>query len=119
MARGYRDLIVWQKSMDFAVCLYGIAKEFPKFELFGLVSQITRAAISVPANIAEGCSRKSYKEKVQFLHIAFGSLSEVETYIELAIRLDYISEEKYIDMTERKEEIRKMLYSLIIKFKNS
>ncbi len=119
MAQGYRDLIVWQKSMDFAVCIYGIIKEFPKFELFGLVSQITRAAISVPANIAEGCSRKSYKEKVQFLHIAFGSLSEVETYVELALRLDYISKEKYAELTDKKEEVRKMLYSLIIKFKNS
>lgn len=119
MNNGYKDLIVWQKSMDFAVAIYKIIEKLPRFEQFGLVSQITRAVTSVPANIAEGCTRKSYKEKVQFLYISYGSLSETETYIELMKRLGYLAEKEGQDLENQKEEIRKMLHALIAKFKNN
>lgn len=118
MTRGYRDLLVWQKSMDFSIDIYKICKKFPNEEKYALISQMQRAALSVPANIAEGYGRQSKKEFIQFLYISNGSLAETETYIEFAHRI------KYIDQTEKeklellKEEIRKMLKSLISSIKS-
>ncbi len=85
--RSYRDLTVWQRSMTLAELVYAATSQFPKSELYGLVSQMRRAAISIPSNIAEGHSRISTGGYVQFLGIARGSLAELETQIELAKRL--------------------------------
>ncbi|HPT71592.1 MAG TPA: four helix bundle protein, partial [Candidatus Cloacimonadota bacterium] len=87
----YKELIVWQKAMDFALEVYKLSKSFPKDELYSLTNQIRRAAISVPSNIAEGRCRYSKLEFKQFLSISHGSLAETETQILLAIRLGYIT----------------------------
>ena len=86
-----KDLEVWQKAMDLVVDSYNLAEMFPMNEKYGLTSQVQRAAVSVPANIAEGRSRQHTKEFIQFISIAYGSLAELETLIEIADRLDYVS----------------------------
>ncbi len=88
--KSYRDLEVWQKSMDLVVVCYQITKEFPKNEIYGLSSQLQRAAVSIPSNIAEGRHRQHSKEFLQHLSIAYGSLAELETHIQIAERLHYI-----------------------------
>jgi len=113
--RGYKDLIVWQKSVDFVVEIYSIIKGFPDFERFALCQQLRRAVVSIPANIAEGYCRNHKKEYQQFLGIAYGSLAEVETFLEIARRLGYISELEYNKLDSDKEEIRKILVTLIRK----
>jgi four helix bundle protein len=86
----YRDLLVWQKSMDAVIKVYALTQQFPTQEKFGLASQLQRAAVSVPANIAEGHGRKSTAVFINHLGIAYGSLMEVETHIQIAERLGYI-----------------------------
>jgi four helix bundle protein len=87
--RNHRDLVVWQKSIELVAGVYSLSSDFPKSEQFGLTSQLRRAAISVPANIAEGAARKSSKEYLHFLSIASGSLSELDTLVTLCQRLKY------------------------------
>jgi four helix bundle protein len=89
----HKELQVWQLSMDFVVELYKLTDSFPESEKFGLVSQLRRAAVSVPSNVAEGAARKGNKENIQFLYIALGSISEIETQLILADRLKFISED--------------------------
>jgi len=109
--KSYKDLEVWKVSMDLVVDVYKTNGQFPKSELYGLMSQIRRAIVSIPSNIAEGSSRKGTKEFIQFLWIANGSLSEFETQIEISKRLGYVSE---IDETiEKVKLLRKMLHGLI------
>ena len=88
--KSYKDLELWQVSMNFVTEVYKLTKDFPKEELYGLTSQIRRCVISIPSNIAEGASRKGTKEFIQFLWIANGSLSEFETQIEIAQKLGYL-----------------------------
>ena len=89
--KSYSDLKVWQKAMDLVVMCYQTTKKFPRSEIYGLVSQLQRAAVSIPANIAEGRERQHSKEFIQHLSIAYGSLAEVETHIQIAERLNYIN----------------------------
>ena len=89
----HKDLDVWNKAMDFAEKIYSLTTQFPKEEQYGLVSQIRRSAISIPSNIAEGAARNSNKEFMQFLYIAMGSLSEIETQILLAKKLKLLNED--------------------------
>src|SRR5712692_4805031 len=89
--KSHRDLIAWQKSMDLVVAVYEITKSFPKEELYGLTSQIRRAAVSIPANIAEGQGRRSKPEFRQFLGNARGSLLELDTHLGLALRFAYLN----------------------------
>jgi len=111
----YKDLLVWQKSMDLVTQIYMETKSFPKDELYGLAQQIRRAAVSVPSNIAEGYGRKSTKDYIRFLQIAIGSLFEVQTQLQIALNLDYIKEEDYNNLFESSREIERMLSSLIKK----
>jgi four helix bundle protein len=105
----HKDLLVWQKAMDFVVEVYDATRNFPANELYGLTNQIRRSAVSIPSNIAEGAARQTDKEFLQFLHIARGSLAELETQLILANRLKYTG----TIQTDKIEEIRKMLSGLI------
>ncbi|MGA9750822.1 MAG: four helix bundle protein [Acidobacteriota bacterium] len=91
--RPHENLDVWKISMNLVTEIYGITRAFPKEEVFGLSSQMRRSAVSIPANIAEGCARRGKKERDQFLYVARASLSELETHLEIARRLEYLKEE--------------------------
>ncbi len=93
--RSHRDLKIWQISLDLAEALYRLTSDWPKHEQYGLVSQVRRAAVSVPANIAEGAGRRTPGEFLQFVGIARGSLAELETLPALAQRLNYLNEPTY------------------------
>jgi len=110
--RGYRDLEVWQKSMKLVEEIYEITNVFPTEEKYGLTSQLRRAAISVPSNIAEG-SRRSKKEFSYFLTIAFGSGAEVETQLELAQRFGFVDDGQYERVSQIIEDVMKMLNKMI------
>lgn len=112
----HKDLNVYKLSLDFVTEIYKLSEQFPKSESFGLTSQIRRAAVSIPSNIAEGSGRNSTKDFIRFINISSGSLSEVETQIEIAKRLGYI-----IEIEEIKGKItslQKMLYRLKESLKN-
>lgn len=111
----YKELIVWQKSYKLALDIYSISKSFPKEEMFGITSQIRRSVISIPSNIAEGNSRGSKKEYVQFLRIALGSATELETQILLCKDLGLIKVPDYNTIQLLLEEVIKMLSVLIKK----
>ncbi len=111
--KSHKELTVWQKSMELAEDIYKITAQFPKNELYGLSSQMQRAAVSIPSNIAEGAKRGHKMEYIQFLSIANGSAAELETQLLLAKRLYFdksIEFEKAIILID---EILKMLFSLI------
>jgi len=108
----YSELVVWQKAMDLVTEIYKITATFPGDERFGLSSQVRRAAVSVPSNIAEGHGRKSTASYLNFLSIACGSLMELETQIQIAARLDFIQEDKAIALLVQTDEIGKMLNGL-------
>lgn len=109
----HKDLDVWKKAVDFVIDLYKLTQVFPKEELYGLTSQMRRAAISILSNIAEGSARQGNKELVQFLYIALGSVVELDTQLIIARNLNYINEEEFIQCMTRLEEIGKMLNGLI------
>jgi four helix bundle protein len=109
----YRDLRVWQDSMDLAVLCYEITARFPKEEMFGLTTQIRRAASSIPANVAEGHGRESTGSFVQYLRVAQGSLKELETHFLLATRLGFVEPTRSEQTLGRCGELGRMLRSLI------
>lgn len=117
MINSYKDLIVWQKSMDVVIVVYKLTDGFPKDELYGLVSQIRRAVVSIPSNIAEGRRRGSVKDFRKFLLIAYGSGAELETQILIAKKLGYGKESEYIVVDKLLDEIMKMLNKLIGNFR--
>lgn len=108
----YRDLEVWIKSRHLVKQIYIFSKSFPKEELYGLTSQIRRAAVSVPSNIAEGHSRGGTKDYINFISIAIGSLAELETQVLLAMDLEYTSETNTKIIIEQVHELQRMLHSL-------
>ncbi len=109
---GYKDLIVWQKSMELVVLTYALLKGFPKEELFGLTSQLKRAVISIPSNIAEGSRRHTSKDRMHFYAMALGSAAEVETQIEIGKRLDFGEVSQYKTIENILTEVCKMLNKL-------
>lgn len=109
----YRDLLVWKEGMTLATDIYGFTKEFPREELYGLTSQLRRAATSIPANIAEGFGRETTGAYIQFLRIAQGSLKELETLADLSTRLSYLREDISAKVGNDCARIGKMLRSLI------
>ncbi|HBB88468.1 MAG TPA: hypothetical protein DC047_12715 [Blastocatellia bacterium] len=113
MLKSYRDLLVWQKAMELAVETYRFSSGFPRSEVYGLTSQLRRAAVSVSSNIAEGYGRGSRKEYIQFLCISQGSLKELETQVILAERLKYESKTSVDGLLELSEEVGRMLGALI------
>ncbi len=110
--RNYRDLQVWQKSMEFVIECYRVVEKFPKHEIYDWSSQLRRAAVSVDANIAEGHERSHRKEYIQHLSISYGSLAEVETHLEIAQRLQYIAREEYEVLADMSATIGRMLNAL-------
>ncbi len=110
--RPHEKLDVWKKSIDFVVQLYKATDDFPRDEKFGLTSQLRRAAVSIPANIAEGAARRSDKEFAHFLSNSQGSASEVETELLIALRLNYFAESDYRALGSSLDEIGRMLTGL-------
>ncbi|MBI5098175.1 MAG: four helix bundle protein [Nitrospirae bacterium] len=108
--RTHKDLEVWKKAMKLTESLYKITSHFPKEEQYGLISQIRRAAVSIPSNIAEGAARNSNKEFIQYLYISLGSLSELETQLLLAQRLNFLNDSNQL---EDIDSVRKMTVGLI------
>lgn len=109
----YKDLIVWQKSMNLVTIVYELTEMFPKSELYGLSSQIRRAAVSIPSNIAEGRRRGGKKEFTQFIVIAYGSGAELETQLEIAKRLNYCKEGDLQKAVGLLDEIMRMLNKML------
>jgi four helix bundle protein len=109
---GHRNLVAWRKAMALVKDIYRSTAEFPKHEMYGLASQLRRAAVSIPSNLAEGYGRNSRTELHQFVGMARGSLAEVETQIEIARDLGYLRPENAADLLERSAEIGRMLTGL-------
>lgn len=115
----FTDLRMWQKSHEFVLEVYKVTENFPKHELFGLVSQMCRASVSIPANIAEGYRRRGKVEKLRFFNISQSSLEECRYYLILAKDLKYISEEQYLNINNKLEEASKSLNSYCKKLHDS
>lgn len=119
MTSTHKDLIVWQKSMDLAVEIYSVTRYFPKSEEFGLTSQMRRAAVSIPSNIAEGYGRGSRKELQHFLEFSSGSASEPETQLLICQRVELLPAEVANDLCKEIRTILKMLSSLVSRCKEN
>jgi four helix bundle protein len=115
LKRNHRTLRVWRGAMDLVSEIYAVTADFPKSEQFGLTSQLRRAAVSVPSNIAEGCARGGTKELLYFLNVASGSLSEIDTQIEIANRLNYVTDIE--NLRKRVDDVFVMLVALIAALK--
>ncbi len=118
MLKNYRDLKVWQKSYRLCLDLYRITKKFPKEERYGLTSQIRRAAVSIPSNIAEGYGRKTTADYLRFLYIAYGSIGELETQLLLSGDLNYVNQENLKALKDGTEEVERMLKAMIKSLEN-
>ena len=114
----FRDLIVWQKSMDLVTQIYLASGNFPKSEFYGLISQFRRSAVSIPGNLAEGYGRRSTGDYVRFLQIFVGSLYELQTQLEIAKKLEYLTEFEFNGLYQNTREIGRMLLSLVSKIKS-
>ena len=113
MLKNFKDLQVWQKSYALVIEIYKVTTVFPKSELYGLTSQIRRAAISIPSNIAEGYSRGHRTEYIRFVSMAYGSLAELQTQLMLAKDLDYIQKEVYETIAGEYEDLERMISAMI------
>jgi four helix bundle protein len=110
--KGHRDLIAWQKAMALVTAIYQATKDFPREEIFGLTSQIRRAAVSIPSNLAEGVGRNSANELRHFIGHARGSLLEVETQLEIALNLNFLSQPDFDSLFEKTSELGKVINGL-------
>jgi len=115
--KDFRNLKVWEKAHRLTLKIYKVTEQFPREELYGLTSQIRRAAVSIPTNIAEGCVRSSDADFSRFLYIAVGSTSELEYLILLSMDLKIIKSELHLELNNEINEIKKMLISMIQKLK--
>ncbi|MBI2589927.1 four helix bundle protein [Candidatus Berkelbacteria bacterium] len=106
---GFESLVLWQKAMDLVTEIYRFSEHFPKTEVYGLTSQLRRAASSIPANVAEGYGRSSIKEEQRFLSIAYGSLMEVETFLILAQRLGYLNDHQFVQLNTLRGDVGSLL----------
>jgi len=110
--KGHRDLVVWQKAMALVTEVYQVSRGFPKDELYGITAQLRRAAVSVPSNLAEGHGRNSRREFHQFVGQARGSLTELETQLEIAANLGYLAQPITCDLLTKAGEVARMLNAL-------
>ncbi len=113
MGKSYRDLVAWQKAMDLVTAIYRVTAGFPREEIYGLTSQLRRAAVSIPSNIAEGQGRFGSADFRRFLWLANGSLMELETQILIAERLQYITSQEARKLLNEAAEVGKILHGLI------
>ena len=111
--RPHKRLRLWEKSMELVTCIYKVTMGFPKEEEFGLKSQLRLGAVSIPSNLAEGLTRKSRKDKLRFLNISQGSLSEVDAQFEISCRLGYLNDNEHDAMEQRCTEVQMLLNGLI------
>jgi four helix bundle protein len=118
--KSYKDLQIWKVSMEFVVEIYRLTEKFPNSELYGLTSQIRKSSVSIPSNIAEGSCRKSTREYIQFLYISNGSLSEVETQLEIAQKLGYFTNIEYFNkmIIYMRIMLINLIHSLQVKIKS-
>jgi len=115
--RSFRSLTVWKKSHELALRVYDKTKQFPKSEIYGVTSQIRRAATSVPANIAEGCGRDTSADFCRFLHIAVGSASELEYFLLFSLDAGLLEHSDYAPLDKETTEVKRMLAALIQRIK--
>jgi four helix bundle protein len=113
MARDFKKIKAWQLADDLAVIIYKATETFPRDELYGLTSQLRRAVVSIPANIAEGSNREHLKEYLNFLYIAQGSISEVEYLLHLSKRVGYLKEKEYQEIENLRIQAAKTLFGLV------
>ena len=113
---GYKNLNTYKKADELVILIYKVTKNFPKEELFGLVSQIRRCAVSIVANIVEGYGRRTNKDKAHFCFIARGSLNELEYYIDLTHQLNYINATDYQELSQKRGDVGRLLSGLIKSF---
>lgn len=113
MDKPHKKLDLWNAGMDLAVTVYQVTDSFPREERYGLINQVRRAVVSIPSNVAEGAGRQTKKEFINYLHMAQGSLSELDTHLELAKRLGYLAQDNWVIIDRRMERIDKMLSGLI------
>jgi four helix bundle protein len=114
----FKDLIAWQKAHELALAIYRLTAPFPKSELFGLISQMRRASVSISSNIAEGFSRSGHKEKIHFYYIALSSLTELENQLILSNDLKYIDLNMYEEISSKIVTVQKLINGLIKKLKS-
>lgn len=113
--RNYRELKIWQKGIEVVKLVYGLTKQFPQSEIYGLSNQMQRSAVSIPSNIAEGQARQHPGEFRQFLHTALGSAAELDTQLTIAVELGFTTDDAARPIFDLLLEIRKMTYTLIKK----
>ena len=111
--KNFRDLNIWKLGVEIVENIYKATRSFPKGEVYGLVSQMRRCAVSIPSNIAEGFARKHNKEYRQFLYIALGSCAELETQLEISLRLKYLGEDKCKELLDKVNHVTRMIMNLI------
>jgi len=111
--KSHKDLDVWKKSIDLSVEVYRLSESFPKEEMYGITSQMRRASVSIASNIAEGAARRTDKDFIHFLHMALGSASELDTQIEIMIKVGYADSIAMKELQKSNGVISKMLYGLI------
>ena len=117
--KSHKDLIVWQKSVQLSLIIYRITSDFPPREMYALSSQMRRAVVSIPSNIAEGKSRGTRKDFAHFLHMAYGSSAELETQLLIAKQLNFCENEKFNETNSLLSEVSKMLRVMIEKLETS
>lgn len=113
MEKPHKKLDVWKVSMALVQKVYLVTSAFPKHEIYGLTSQVRRAAVSIPSNLSEGAARQTPKEFINFLHIAQGSLSELDTQLDISVQLGYLSEKNRAELDQLMVRTDKMLTALI------
>lgn len=118
MVQSYKKLIVWNKSIELVTQVYKVTHKFPKEELYALINQLRRCVVSIPSNIAEGYQRQSRKEYIQFLYISFGSCAELDTQLIIACNLGYLNKKELEEITQKVDEVGRMLNRLILSLKN-
>ncbi len=118
MKRGHKKLDVWNEGISLAAYVYRVTDEFPKAEIYGLISQMRRAAVSIPSNVAEGAARITSKEFSHYLNIAGGSLSELDTQAEIALKVGYLSDREKQEFDLKLDSISAKLAGLIRSVKN-